>query len=66
MPGTVFLILEVKMIRKQVITLLVLAALSSGCTLKTNGVKIKSPGIEVELNSGSGHCPPGQAKKGNC
>ena len=57
------------MIHKVVLALLVFAALSSGCTLQANGVKVKSPGVELELSGGSGgpvHCPPGQAKKGNC
>ncbi len=54
------------MIRKAVIALLVFAILSSGCTFNANGLKVKSPSVEIELSSGSGHCFPGQAKKGNC
>ena len=54
------------MIRNSAILVLILAALSGGCTIKTNGVKVKSPGIEVGLSGGAIHCPPGQAKKGNC
>lgn len=54
------------MINKSIFILLVLASLSVGCTLHPHGVKVKSPSVEIGLNSGSGHCPPGQAKKGNC
>ena len=60
------------MIHKPVIVLIVLAALSSGCAVKTNSMKVSSPGMEIELSSGNGghggavHCPPGQAKKGRC
>ena len=48
------------MIRNSALVVVILAALfsASGCTIKANGVKVKSPGAI--------HCPPGQAKKGNC
>ena len=52
--------------RNSVVVVLILAALASGCTIKAQGVKVKSPGVEIGLSGGSGHCPPGQAKKGNC
>lgn len=56
------------MIRNSALVVVILAALfsASGCTIKANGVKVKSPGIEVGLSGGAIHCPPGQAKKGNC
>lgn len=54
------------MIRFCLVTVLLLAALSTGCTIKAHGVKVKSPGVEVGLSGGAVHCPPGQAKKGNC
>jgi len=51
---------------KTTVAVLILAALASGCTFKAQGVRVKSPGIEVGLSGAPGHCPPGQAKKGNC
>lgn len=54
------------MIRKSIFVALIFVALSSGCTISAHGVKVKSPGVEVGLSGGAVHCPPGQAKKGNC
>jgi len=51
---------------KPIIAVLIFAALVGGCTFKAQGVKVKSPGIEIGLSGAPGHCPPGQAKKGNC
>ena len=51
---------------KSIATVLILAALASGCAFKAHGVKIKAPAVEVGLSGGAVHCPPGQAKKGNC
>lgn len=36
----------------------------AGCEIRGPSVKVKPPVIEVE--GGGKHCPPGQAKKGNC
>lgn len=54
------------MINKSLFVLLLIGSLSSGCTVHSNGVKVKSPGLEIGLSGAPGHCPPGQAKKGNC
>lgn len=66
MRRTVFSNLEVKMINKSVFVVVLLATLAVGCTVNPHGVKVKSPSLEIGLSGGSGHCPPGQAKKGNC
>jgi len=54
------------MINRSIFVVLLIAAFSTGCTVHANGVKVKSPSLEIGLSSGPGHCPPGQAKKGNC
>jgi len=51
---------------KTIFAVLILAGLASGCTVKASGVSIISPGLEIGISGESGHCPPGQAKKGNC
>lgn len=38
--------------------------LVSGCVLRGPEVRVKAP--QVEVGAQGGHCPPGQAKKGNC
>jgi len=43
-----------------------LLATVSGCTIEGPGLRIRPP-IHVEGGGpGPMHCPPGQAKKGNC
>ena len=54
------------MIRNTAITVLIVVALTTGCTIRAPGVKVEAPGVEVSLQKGNVHCPPGQAKKGNC
>lgn len=54
------------MIFKNVIAVLVLLVIVSGCTVRGPSVKLDVPGVEVGVNSGGGGCPPGQAKKGRC
>jgi len=36
-----------------------------GCVLKGPEIEMKPP-IEIKTGSPGKHCPPGQAKKGNC
>ena len=47
-----------------------LLASMSGCVVHAPGVRVRPP-IHIEGGGGGGgggpiHCPPGQAKKGNC
>ena len=54
------------MIRSTAITVFISVVLITGCTIKAPGVKVQAPGVEVSVTNGNVHCPPGQAKKGNC
>jgi hypothetical protein len=47
---------------------LVLLITLAGCQLRGPSVDVSGPRIILDDNSGSKgtHCPPGQAKKGNC
>jgi len=48
------------------LAIVVLASLSA-CTVSGPKVKIKAPPVAVEVGEpAQKHCPPGQAKKGNC
>lgn len=48
---------------KTLVSLLAIALLLAGCAIHTpGGSVVLDPGVK----SGGGHCPPGQAKKGNC
>lgn len=42
--------------------------LLTGCTLRGPSIKLSGPEVIVDDSSKSkgSHCPPGQAKKGNC
>ena len=44
------------------LTAVTLLCFLSAC--EVSGPKIKLPGVVIKTNGG--HCPPGQAKKGNC
>ena len=46
----------------KIIAVLSFIALSA-CTVRGPSVSLDVPGVKV---IGGGHCPPGQAKKGNC
>ncbi|MBU0563139.1 hypothetical protein V6M29_14880 [Stutzerimonas chloritidismutans] len=46
----------------RLLVVVLVALLMSGCSLRL-------PGIGIDIGDGGGgppHCPPGQAKKGNC
>ena len=47
----------------KILTAATLLCFLSAC--EVSGAKIKLPGVVIKTNGG-GHCPPGQAKKGNC
>ena len=51
------------MTRNTAITVLMLAALTTGCTVKGPSVKVAVPGVEVGIQSGNVHCPPGQGQR---
>ena len=51
---------------KNIIYVLMLIALTTGCTVKGPSVKLDVPGVEIGMSGGGTHCPPGQAKKGRC
>lgn len=52
----------------KLITAVTLLGFLSAC--EVSGPKIKLPDLVIKTNNGNGngngHCPPGQAKKGNC
>jgi hypothetical protein len=50
----------------RILMCLLAAALLTACeaTVKGPSAELKFPSVKV--HSGSGFCPPGQAKKGNC
>lgn len=49
---------------KTLVSLLAIALLLAGCAVYTpGGSVVLDPGVK---SGGGGHCPPGQAKKGNC
>ena len=48
------------------IVLLLSLTLVTGCAVRAPGVKVGLPGVEIGVDSGHTHCPPGQAKKGRC
>jgi len=56
------------MIRKSLVLVLLIAASLSGCA--SGSLQLSTPGAVVGVSTGGGggavHCPPGQAKKGNC
>jgi len=56
------------MIRNAFVLAIFLAAALTGCT--SGSLTLSSPGAELGVYSGGSgsavHCPPGQAKKGNC
>jgi hypothetical protein len=43
----------------------VVALAFGGCVLKGPEIEVKPP-VEIKTGSPGKHCPPGQAKKGNC
>ncbi len=43
----------------------VLSVALGGCVIKGPEIKVKPP-IEIKAEPAGKHCPPGQAKKGNC
>ena len=45
---------------------LTLSAVLSGCAVYTPGGSVVIDPAGYPSSGGSGHCPPGQAKKGNC
>ncbi|MGD8569016.1 MAG: hypothetical protein PVJ39_13090 [Gammaproteobacteria bacterium] len=51
---------------KSILAVLLLLLLASGCTVRGPSVKMEVPGVEIGVVGGATHCPPGQAKKGNC
>lgn len=51
------------MIFVKLLTAVTLLCFLSACEI--TGPKIKLPGLVIKI-PGVGHCPPGQAKKGNC
>lgn len=51
---------------KSLFVALILVTLASGCTVRGPSVKMEVPGVEIGVAGGGTHCPPGQAKKGNC
>jgi len=51
---------------KVILAVLFLLTLLPGCAIRGGGVTLDMPGVEVGIEGGSAHCPPGQAKKGNC
>jgi hypothetical protein len=50
----------------------ILTVMLMGMVLLISGCSLRLPGIGVDVGGGGGshggssHCPPGQAKKGNC
>ncbi|MGV8843359.1 MAG: hypothetical protein ACOH2I_08975 [Pseudomonas sp.] len=50
----------------------ILTVMLMGMVLLISGCSLRLPGIGVDIGNGGGghggssHCPPGQAKKGNC
>ena len=46
--------------------ILMLVVLSTGCTVRGPSVRVDVPGVEIGVQGGAVHCPPGQAKKGRC
>ena len=48
---------------KRMLTLLLAATLLGGCAVYTPGGSIV---VDPDGPGRGGHCPPGQAKKGNC
>jgi hypothetical protein len=51
---------------KSFIVVLMFVVLTTGCTIKGPSVKLEAPGVEIGMQGGGTHCPPGQAKKGRC
>jgi len=53
--------------------ILLIVALNTACTVTGGNLKVRVPGVDIGLEGSGGggggggyHCPPGQAKKGNC
>jgi len=47
----------------------IIVILGTACSVKSGHLRLNMPGAEVGVETsggGSGHCPPGQAKKGRC
>lgn len=55
--------MEISMNFVKIIIAVTLLGFLSACEI--SGPKIKLPGVVIKT-TGDGHCPPGQAKKGNC
>lgn len=55
--------MKARSVTVRAIAVMLTALLTTGCSLRL-------PGIGVDVGNGGGrggkHCPPGQAKKGNC
>lgn len=51
---------------KVIIALSLFMIFTTGCAVRHGELKLDMPGVEVGMHDGNGHCPPGQAKKGNC
>ena len=51
---------------KSFIAIFMLAVLTTGCTVRGPSVRVDVPGVEIGMEGGGVHCPPGQAKKGRC
>lgn len=51
---------------KSIAAVFLFLVLATGCTVRGPSVKMDVPGVEIGVVGGGAHCPPGQAKKGNC
>lgn len=55
---------ETKMKKLAIVLCVMLVPTLTACEIRGPSVKLKPVVIDVE--GGGSHCPPGQAKKGNC
>lgn len=54
---------------KLLLGIMIVALLSTACSVRSGQLRLNMPGAEVGVDAGSNgstHCPPGQAKKGRC
>ena len=54
------------MSNKSFVAVIVLVAVTTGCTVKGPNVRLEAPSVEIGMSGGGTHCPPGQSKKGRC